>query len=304
MSEFKDDTFSKVFDEFLIYASIRRKKQGFETLQHNLRLHVLPYFKNKHISDLRKKDIIDWQTIILSKNFSNSFNNSLYSGFSSFIQYCIVCEYIDENIVLSVPRFTKKNEKKEHNVYNIFEFRRFRRHLDSYIDKQFFNFIFFYGTRPSETMALKFSVLDKNKVHIIHNLQRRGKRELDTPKNQSSIRTIEINFLMRFRIHKLKKIYIKKYGTDINDFFIFGGIKPLSTTTLDRHKSTACKKAKIKEITQHEFRHSYATRMIRKGVPVDFVSRSMGHSNVSMTLNVYTHNEKRMQCIPFLNKFL
>lgn len=32
--------------------------------------------------------------------------------------------------------------------------------------------------------------------------------------------------------------------------------------------------------------------MIHKKVPIDYVSRSMGHSQVSMTLDVYLHNEK------------
>ncbi|MCI9280527.1 MAG: tyrosine-type recombinase/integrase, partial [Bacilli bacterium] len=69
-------------------------------------------------------------------------------------------------------------------------------------------------------------------------------------------------------------------------------------------KKKACEKAHIHEITQHEFRHSYATRMIHKGVSIDYVSRSMGHSKVSMTCDVYLHQEKRIRKrIPFIKKF-
>ena len=46
------------------------------------------------------------------------------------------------------------------------------------------------------------------------------------------------------------------------EFYIFGGNKPLSTTTIDRRKKLACEKAKMRPITQHQFRHSYTTRMI------------------------------------------
>ena len=52
-------------------------------------------------------------------------------------------------------------------------------------------------------------------------------------------------------------------------------------------------KHKLKEITVHEFRHSYATRMIHKGIPIDIVSRALGHSKVSTTLDIYVHNEKK-----------
>lgn len=95
---------------------------------------------------------------------------------------------------------------------------------------------------------------------------------------------------------------MKQYDNFNNDFFVFGGIKPLSTTTIDRHKKKACEKANMKEISQHEFRHSYATRMIHKGIPIDYASRSMGHSKV-MTCDVYLHQEKRIPRIPFLRMF-
>ena len=145
--------------------------------------------------------------------------------------------------------------------------------------------MFFYGTRPSEAMGLRFSDVEKFKIHIRYNLQRKGKRELDTPKNQSSVRTIRISILMRIRIWLLKKYY----GNGNYDYYVFGGSKPLAPTTIDRYKLKACKKSNLKPITQHEFRHSYATRMISMGKPINKVSKSMGHSSISMTLDIYTH---------------
>lgn len=213
----------------------------------------------------------------------------LYSNFKVFIDYCVNCDYLKENIVSQVGPFRKKIEYKEHHVYNIWQFRWFRFHLDNFVIKQYFNFMYFYGTRPSETMALRFIDLDGFKIHIRHSIHRKGKRELDTPKNQSSVRTIKIGLLTRFRIWFLKRYYIKIYGNYDNNYFIFGGVKPLAPTTIDKYKLNACNKAHICPITQHEFRHSYATRMISKGKPINKVSKSMGHSSISMTLDIYTH---------------
>ena len=256
------------------------------------------------IRTLTKKDIIIWQDKILDNNFSNSFNSSLYYAFSSFIKYCMNFDYIEENIVISAGNFKKKIEEKEHKIYNLHQFRRFRRHLDNCVHKQYFSFMFFYGTRPSEALGLQFKDINKNIVHIRHNLQRRGKRELDTPKNQSSVRKLYISLLTRFRIWKLKKCYTKQYGVFKDDYFIFGGLKPLSTTTIDRHKKKACEKAHLYEITQHEFRHSYTTRMIHNKEDIDYVSHSLGHSRVSTTVDVYLHQEKRIRrSIPFFRLF-
>lgn len=287
--------FEEVYEDFKLYASKRHKKQGFDTISRNFEKHILLYFKSSDIQNITKLDIINWQNEILTKNYSNSFNSILYYCFKSFLKYCANCSYIQENIVSSIEPFKKKIEYKEHNVYTLNEFRKFRSKLDNYVIKQYFNFMYFYGTRPSEAMALRLSDCKGKYIKINHSIHRRGNRELDTPKNQSSIRTIKINLLMRFRIWTLKCCYLKLYGDCNCDYFIFGGIKPLSSTTIDRYKKKACERANIYEITQHEFRHSYATRMIHKKVPIDYVSCSMGHSRVSTTIDIYLHPNKKSE---------
>jgi len=281
-------SFEEAYKEYEIYAKNRHKKQGFITITKNFNLHILPYFKNKCLISLTKLDIINWQNEILSKNFSNNFNRNLYYEFSAFFRYCIYCDYLKENLVLQVPKFKKKIEHKEYNVYTLKEFRKFRKHLKNYTIKQYFNFMYFYGTRPSEAMALRFSDLDGKYIHINHSIHRKGDRELDTPKNQSSIRTLKLNLITIYRFKVLKNMYLKKYGQS-DDYFVFGGIKPLAPTTIDRCKLKACNKANMNPITQHEFRHSYATRMIKKKKPINEVSKSMGHSTISMTVDVYLH---------------
>lgn len=281
-------TFSEVYEKWKKYASSRHKKQGYITILNNFDNHVLPYFKDMNIKELTKLDVMNWQNCILLKNFSNKYNSHIYYAFKSFIDYCVNCDYFKENIVSQVGPFRKKIEYKEHHVYNIWQFRWFRLHLDHKIIKEYFNFMYFYGTRPSEAMALRFSDLEGKYIHIRHSIHRKGKRELDTPKNQSSVRKIKLSLITRFRIWKLKQRYIKLYGC-YNNYFIFGGKVPLSPTTIDRHKKNACDKARLYEITQHEFRHSYATRMINKNVSISYVSKTMGHSRISTTLDIYTH---------------
>lgn len=284
--------FEDAYEEFKIYAEKRHKKQGFITILQDFNNHILPYFIGKNLNELIKPDFINWQNIILEKNFSNKYNAKVYYVFNTFIKFCIYYNYLNNNFLLEVGRFPRKIENKQHTTYTLLQFLKFRRYLTDYVIKQFFNFMYFYGTRPSETMALRFIDIKKGYACIIHSLHRKGDRDLDTPKNQSSIRAIKLNVFMIFRIWLLKKYYLKKYGAFSNDYFIFGGQKPLAPTTVDRIKKNAYLKAKLPPITQHEFRHSYATRKIHRHVPVDVVSRNMGHSKVSTTVDVYLHQEK------------
>lgn len=88
-----------------------------------------------------------------------------------------------------------------------------------------------------------------------------------------------------------KEYYISKYGYLNYDYFILGGPKPLSPTTIDRYKTIAGKKANLKIITQHQIRHSYATYLISNGIPLNVVSKMLGHSNVETTARVYVHQD-------------
>lgn len=276
--------FINAYEQYKIYAKNRHKKQGFITITQDFNKNILPYFRNFNIEDITKKHILDWQTSILSNNFSNKYNAKLYYCFNNFMQFCVNSSFIDVNLVREIGSFPRRIENKKHRVYNFWQFIWFYLHLDNFIIKNYFMFIYFYGTRPGEAMALRFCDIKHNKVFINHNLTRKGNRFLDTPKNQSSIRVFKINFIMRFVIYLLKK----SYNDCKLDYFVFGGNKPLAPTTIDRHKKNACINAHLFEITQHEFRHSYATRMVNKK-NISFVSKSLGHSRISTTLDIYVH---------------
>jgi integrase len=83
------------------------------------------------------------------------------------------------------------------------------------------------------------------------------------------------------------------------------GKTPLSPTSIRRYKTNACVNRNIFEIKTHEFRHSDATRKIKMHVPINKVSKNLGHSSIVITLDIYVHNEKKEKQMLFSNvKFL
>ncbi|MBP3445544.1 MAG: tyrosine-type recombinase/integrase [Bacilli bacterium] len=97
---------------------------------------------------------------------------------------------------------------------------------------------------------------------------------------------------------KLKDYYLKHYEDFNENCFVFGCNKNISFTNLERMKNYYCKKANVKQITIHEFRHSHACLLFKNNVPIEDVSHRLGHSTISMTMDVYLkylpHNEKRV----------
>ena len=73
------------------------------------------------------------------------------------------------------------------------------------------------------------------------------------------------------------------------DWFIFGGYNQFNQTTVTRIKNEACAKANLKQIRIHDFRHSHASNLIEAGVNMYKISKRLGHSSVTITMDRYGH---------------
>jgi integrase len=56
----------------------------------------------------------------------------------------------------------------------------------------------------------------------------------------------------------------------------------------------------IPRISPHDLRHTAGTLMLRRGVPIEVVSKTLGHSDIALTYRVYRHvleSEKRQHIV-------
>lgn len=282
--------FLDVCDEYLLYAKKKQKEQSFSSTKYKLNSHILPFFKDMYLEDITSKTILEWEDYILLKDFSNNQNRSIYYALSGFLEYCRIFYKFDKTIISNIGCFKTKYEEDKHDFYNINEFKKFIKCVDNEIYRQFFNLLFFTGVRPGEAMALQFKDLKNGTIFINKTIDSRRKRKIGTPKTNSSNREIKIDKKLERDLLNLKKIYEEKMLFK-DDLFIFGGTKPLSNSTINRYKVKACKKANIRPITLHQFRHSHATLLLQNGIMINEVSKRLGHSKTSTTLDIYTHTD-------------
>ena len=161
-----------------------------------------------------------------------------------------------------------------------------------------FNTLFFTGLRKGEALALKFDDILNNQLNINKSLTKEffnGKRIEITPKTKGSIRKVFIDKKLKKELLNLKKHYYNLYGFFDNNFYVFGGVKPIATTTLERKKNTYCELANVKIIRIHDFRHSHATMLYDKNVNIKIIQARLGHSSISTTLNTYVHIDKEKE---------
>lgn len=288
-------TFEEAYNQYLKYVDIKQKNQSKNSLKEKFKNHILPYFKDFNIYDIKEIDYINFQSYIENKGLSFNTKRNIHFLISGFFNYCIIYFNLPKNVVSRVGCFKNNSLKKEAQFYSLKEFNKFIKYINEEIYKQFFILMFFTGTRPGEAMALKFSDLSKFSININKTINSHGTRDIGTPKTLTSYRKISIDKKLYFNLLKLKKYYQNKYNNYNYDYFIFGGMKPLSPTSINRRKEKACQLSGIKKIKLHEFRHSHATLLLNKKILVHEISKRLGHSNVSTTLDIYTHSDFRQE---------
>lgn len=163
------------------------------------------------------------------------------------------------------------------------------------------------GLRRGELLALKWSDLSdgyKNlkvqrsikQVKIINaDETSEYKTIVQTPKTKSSYRTIPIPstlvpILEKHKIMQLQdKIKAGSSYTDTDFIFTTESGSNIDTRNLRRAYERMLKKAGVEYKKFHALRHTYATKLFQKGVPLKTVQKLLGHSDISITANIYTH---------------
>lgn len=152
------------------------------------------------------------------------------------------------------------------------------------------------GMRIGEICALKWDDIDMEnrlinikrtvqRIYLIGDSLNRTQIEFSSPKTIDSNRCIPIQ----------KNLYslLKKYSAVSNgDYFVISGSRCLIEPRVYRnfYKNFIVDKVRLDRcIKFHGLRHTFATRLIESGAEVTAVSKIMGHSNVSITMNLYVH---------------
>lgn len=156
------------------------------------------------------------------------------------------------------------------------------------------------GTRSGEARGLKWADIDwiKGTVNVHRALTRPGKGSglvLGEMKTAGSRRTLALPSETHevLRAHQDRQEWERKRAGGAwqeHDLVFTSEIgTPLEHSRVDRHWRAALEKAELPRLRVHDLRHSVASNLLAAGRPPERVARMLGHSNVTMLLNVYGH---------------
>lgn len=288
-------TFGQVAEVFLQQKQQVMKVTGYKKLKQQVD-HVLSTLNDVVVENMTIYDYQQLRKYLDNKDFSIAYKNKMLITLDTLCSFCQRYYNISTNIPSKFERYQDKSTiKKEMNYYTLAEFRQFISVIDDNRFKAFFTILFYCGLRCGEANALQWSDIDFEKRElkvtktITTKLRDSGSNYLLTsPKTKSSIRTLPI---AKMPLQALKTLYeqYSKYPNFSNDWFVFGGMTALPESTIQSAKNRYVKLAKVKNIRVHDFRHSCASLLINNGANITLVSKYLGHSDISMTLNTYSH---------------
>jgi integrase len=121
---------------------------------------------------------------------------------------------------------------------------------------------------------------------------------LETPKNGSERHTYmqpELKDLC-IKIKKAMLIQKLKYGYELEDYFFCGEdgkrMKYYSYNTYLKENSL---RVLGREITTHVLRHTHGSLLLEQGIPVDVISRRLGHKDINITKRIYLHVTEKLK---------
>ena len=266
---------------------------GYKT---KIRCYINPYIGDIQISSLRAEHVQKMVNGMLDKGLSPKNIRDTFNNINAAMKKAVVLRYIPynpcEGVVL--PKL-KKHRSKVYDNEMIHTLLDIAEGTDMYLPILLGALL---GLRRGEMLALRWDNVDlKNKViHIISNMVN-GEDGIiiKAPKSEAGIRDLVIGDLVVEELKKARLKYMEdalSYGRgfqNLNFVIRQEDGSPLHPDSMTRKWSRFLKDHDLPHIRLHDLRHSHATALIQAGVNPRVVQQRLGHSDVNITLNTYTH---------------
>lgn len=287
MPEAKVPKFEQVADDWLAYKKPNIRQSTWSMYDRIIKLHLQDLMDLK-INQITIATVEKWITGKQEQNANLASLRKWIVTFNQIMAYAVRHRYIAFNPVRDAER-PKDQGQAEAKIIRILKPHEIRAFLENVTGRKyqvFFKLAIMSGVRQGELIGLKWTDIDwiNSQVHIQRTFNcGRWYR----PKSKASNRRIDIGPDM---LSDLRVWHKECPESELN--LVFPNLRgnPIDATSmlrLDFHP--AMKKAKIGRVRFHDLRHTYASLLIDQGENVKYIQRQLGHTNPTVTLNVYAH---------------
>lgn len=293
------DTLADCTKSFIDYKSTTLEKSTIYGYTNIWKNHIVPYFGNKRIQEVTTKDIqeyISTKATCVSMTTVKKHIALLYSVFKN----AYMTRLINENPLDRLERVKAKAEKFEcMNAAEIAQLCRSVRGTQLELPVMLAAYM---GLRRGEILGLKWEHIDFETCTLsIENTRTMvGKNVVEkAPKTEKSTRQLHLAApLIPVLLEQQAKQ--KKHPNLRADFVVtMDNGRPFKPNYLSESFHEHLIKNGMKLVRFHDLRHSFASIANESGMLMNDISAAMGHSNISVTSGIYTHefSKKKIKAV-------
>ena len=275
--------------------------------KNNIRKYLLPAFGDYKLDKLTPPIIqhqvnqwaIDYNQ--LGKGYQQY--NQLHALNKRILSYAVSIQVISTNPAsdIIVPR-RKPKEGQKLKYLDDDNLKKFLAYLDQlpnttkdFYDTVLYKTLLATGLRIRECLALEWSDIDLQNGSISVTKTLNTLKEITSPKSKSSIREISLDTktVLLLRLYKARQgqigreigvTYERVFSDSFDNYREAGALR----FRLEKH----LKLAGCPRLSFHAFRHTHASILLNAGLPYKDIQTRLGHSKISMTMDIYSHLSK------------
>jgi integrase len=260
-----------------------------------VKLNVAPFFKDTKMENLTIHQIQRYLNY-LYENFTVESAKTRFGFFRSVVKECYRMKEIKENLC----DFVKSPKKEASSIADVYTREEILQLFELLEDKHFelpILLIVLLGLRKGETYGLTWDDIDfdNNTVKIEQiSIYLDGSLIFKSPKTTDSKRLLSapIELMNKLKKEKLKQNELKLQGVLENKYNLVclnKELKPYKNDDLNRYYRKFCKENNFRQLRIHDLRHTNATLLLLSGTDMKTVSGRLGHTDIKITMNKYSH---------------
>ncbi|MED3501149.1 site-specific integrase [Brevibacillus agri] len=282
--------------EWLDSKALKLKPVTLATYRHNVQKHIAAYFHKVELGKITPQMIEKFYAYLAKeKGLSETTILDIHKIVKNSLKMAVKRKYISYSPAADVE--SPKVPRKEMLVWNLEETTRFLKVAEGSNLFVAYLLALTTGMRQGEILGLRWKDIDleNGTLQVRQTLSHDGKNFSKETKTKSSTRTITLaeKTIAELKAHK-KKVAKEKLaaGSSYQDYDLVVCTKtgtPINPRNLLRDFYKLMKKAKVPKIKFHGLRHTVATLLLTQGVNPKVVKEILGHSDIRVTLDTYTH---------------
>jgi len=296
-------TIAEYLPGFLESCRVTLRARTVDNYQKTIQKHIIPLIGNMKLQELRLSRIENFYAELIQNGVGvrtvRVVHNILHKALDKAVRYGLILHNPSHGAAL--PRY-------HHSEMMVLDSNEVSSFLIAAQESSYLALYYLAvttGMRQGELFGLKWSDLQWNSgsLHIQRQVQyipRQGWQFLE-PKTLAGRRTIKLgeNTLHMLRLHREKQAQRKGVaGTHWQEHdLVFpnsvGNPRNPSNMRIDFNKTL--EKAGLKKVRFHDLRHTAASLLLNNGISPIVVSRMLGHSKPSTTMDIYGHLYHEMQ---------